>query len=179
MKSVAVLIMAGFALLVPAIALADAHVYSDPAMSFTAPADYTPVPIPTHDPATFDDPAIMAAFVKNPGKQNACQITLRMQNFGGDASGLDMVVENDLRNQAGSVFVKKTATKLSNGMPAIWQEITIGSGFQQVKIFQLVWADGVRGVQLAVMGRYGAIDEPEAKRVLGNVTAVAYPKYRY
>jgi hypothetical protein len=90
-----------------------------------------------------------------------------------------MTVENTMRNQAGDVFIKKTPMKLSNGMPAIWQEITLGSGFDQVKIFQVVWADGLRGVALSVTGRYGSIDEPEAKRALANVSAVAYPKYRY
>jgi hypothetical protein len=102
-----------------------------------------------------------------------------MENFQSDVNGYEMTVENTLRNQSGDVFIKKTPAKLSNGMPAMWQEITIGSGFEQVKVFQYVWADGVRGVQLAVTGRYGAIDEPEAKRVLSNVNAVAYPRYRY
>jgi hypothetical protein len=34
-------------------------------------------------------------------------------------------------------------------------------------------------VQLAITGRYGSIDEPAAKKALANVSAVAYPKYRY
>jgi len=179
MNRLAVLVLAAFALLLPAAVLAAAQQYNDPAMSFTPPADYVPLPVPSHDPANFDDPTVMAAYVRNPGKQNASQITLRMENFQGDVNGYEMTVENTMRNQSGDVFIKKTATQLANGMPAIWQEITIGSGFEQVKVFQYVWADGVRGVQLAVTGRNGAVDEPEAKRVLANVSAVAYPKYRY
>jgi hypothetical protein len=168
-----------FALLMPAAVLAEAGQYNDPAMSFTPPADYVALPLPSHDPATFDDPAVVAAFVKNGGKQNASQITLRMRNFDGDVNAFEMSVENDLRNQSGDVFIKKTMTKLANGMPAAWQEITVGSGFEQVKIFQYVWADGVRGVELSITGRFGAIDEPSARRALANVSAVAYPKYRY
>ena len=64
-------------------------------------------------------------------------------------------------------------------MPAYWQSITIGSGFNELKQYQYVWADGVRGVQLAVMGRFGSVSEDEAKKILSDVSAVAYPKYRY
>jgi hypothetical protein len=77
------------------------------------------------------------------------------------------------------VFIKKTATKLSNGMPAYWQEITIGNGFNEVKRYQYVWADGVRGVQLAVMGKYGDISNEQALKILSEVSAVAYPRNRY
>jgi hypothetical protein len=179
MNRIAIYVLAALALLVPAAVLADGNQYNDPAMSFTAPADFKPVPVPSHDPAQFDDPAVMAMFVKNPGQSGAVQIMLRMQSFDGDASGFETLVENDLRNQGNDVFIKKTATKLPNGMPAYWQEITMGSGFEQVKIFEYVWADGLRGVQLSATGRYGSIDEPAAKKALAEVSAVAYPKYRY
>jgi hypothetical protein len=179
MKRLAVLLFAAFALVVPAAVLAEGGQYNDPAMSFTPPADYVPLPVPTHDPANFEDPAVVAAFVKNGGKSNASQIILRMQSFEGNVEAFEMTVENDLRNQTSDVFIKKTNTKLSNGMPAAWEEITMGSGFEQIKVYQYVWSDGVRGVTLSITGRYGAVDEPAAKRALANVSAVAYPKYRY
>jgi hypothetical protein len=179
MNRIARWVFAAVILAMPGWALAAGNQYNDPAMSFTAPADYHAVPVPTHDPANFDDPAVMAIYIKNPGKQDFSQITLRMESFDGDATGFEMNVENDMRNQGGDVFIKKTATKLSNGMPAYWQEITMGSGFDQMKIFQYVWADGVRGVQLSLMTRSGAVDEPAAKAALSNVSAVAYPKNRY
>ncbi len=179
MNRIAVIALAVFGILAPAVALADAHQYNDPAMSFTAPSDYLPLAVPSHDPAVFDDPAIVAAYVKHPGQNDSTQITLRMQNFQGDYNGFETNAENDMRTQSSEVFVKKTATKLSNGMPAFWEEITMGSGFDQVKVFEYLWSDGVRGVELTISGRYGSIDEQSAKRALANVSAVAYPKYRY
>lgn len=179
MNRLAVLVFAAFALLVPAAVLADAGQYNDPAMSFTPPAGYLPLPVPSHDPASFDDPTVMAAYVKDAGKQSASQIMLRMQNFDGDVNAFEMNVENNMRTQTGDVFIKKTMTRLSNGMPAAWEEITIGSGFDQVKIYQYVWSDGVRGVQLAITAKYGSIDEGGAKRALANVSAVEYPRNRY
>ncbi|HZZ65440.1 MAG TPA: hypothetical protein VFE17_08080 [Candidatus Baltobacteraceae bacterium] len=163
----------------PVLALADANQYNDPAMSFTAPPGFHPVAVPSHDPANFDDPAVMAAFVSDPSKPDFSQIVLRMQSFSANAEGFEMTVENDLRNESSDVFIKKSATTLSNGMPAYWEEITMGSGFEQQKIFQYVWSDGVRGVTLAITSRNGSLDEPKAKRLLSNVSAVAYPKYRY
>ncbi len=179
MNRLAIYVLAAFALAVPAAVLADANQYNDPAMSFTAPSDYRAVPVPSHDPAVFQDPAIVAAYIKDPGKQSFSQIMLRMQNFEGNTEGIEMTTETDMRNQGSDVFIKKTATKLPNGMPAYWQEVTMGSGFDQMKVYQYVWADGVRGVQLSITSRYGAVDEPTAKRALANVSAVAYPKYRY
>jgi len=137
------------------------------------------VPIPSHDPANFDEPAVVAAFVKDPDKADYSQIVLRMQNSSANAEGFEMTVANDLRTQSGDVFIKKTPAKLANGMPAFWEEITLGSGFQQQRVFQYVWADGVRGVTLTIMSHNSSIDEPTAKRLLANVSAVAFPKYRY
>jgi hypothetical protein len=37
----------------------------------------------------------------------------------------------------------------------------------------------VRGVQLAVMGRYGDISNDDALKILKEVSAVAYPRNRY
>jgi hypothetical protein len=180
MNRIAVIALALFAVVAPAVVIADVVQYNDPAMSFTAPQGFYPVPVPTHDPAVFDNPAVVAAFVHNPGKSDATQIVIRMQNFEGDFNAFETSVENDMRTQSSSdVFIKKSATKLSNGMPAFWQEVTMGSGFEQMKIFGYAWSDGVRGVQLSITGRNGSVDESTAKRLLADVSAVAYPKYRY
>ncbi len=178
MKRIAAALLLMFALVLPAAAVADDHRYSDPAMSFTPPADYFQLAVPAHDPAVFDDPAVVASWVRHPGKADLTQITIRMQNFESDVNAFDTTVENDMRGQGSDVFIKKSNTSLPNGMPAIWQEITTGSGFDQVKIYQYIWSDGVRGVELMISGRYGALDEPAAKRALANVSATAYPRNR-
>jgi hypothetical protein len=163
----------------PAPAATPSNSFNDPAMSFTAPSDFTKVPMQQGDPTQFEKPTVVAAFVKNYGKAGLLTITITMENFEGSADGYDQVTENTMRNSADGVFIKKTATKLSNGMPAYWQEITIGNGFNEVKRYQYVWADGVRGVQLAVMGKYGDISNEQALKILSEVSAVAYPRNRY
>jgi hypothetical protein len=78
------------------------------------------------------------------------------------------------------VFVKKKeVTTLSNGMPAYWQEITMGSGFDTAKRFEYEWVDGVRGIVLSISGRYGELNEDDAKKALAMASGVAYPSGRY
>lgn len=153
--------------------------YNDPAMTFTVPDGFKPLPVPSHDPARFDDPAMMAVYAKNMGRSDAMSITLRMQNFDGDAEAFATTSDNDLRGQNEGVFINRSATKLSNGMPAYWEAITVGTGFDQIKTYQYLWADGVRGVILGLTSREGTIGEQQAKALLSNVSAVAYPRYRY
>lgn len=154
-------------------------VYSDPAMSFTAPSDFYRIPVAPHDPTDFDNPAVMAAWVKNPGKREQITITLTMEGEEGNLDGFEMVSENEMRDNGDSVFYKKKErTLLSNGMPAYWQELSIGSGFDEMKRFQYVWIDGVRGVQLAITSRFGVLDEPAAKKALADASGVLYPKNR-
>jgi hypothetical protein len=180
MNRIAFVAAALFAVLVPAIVLADpSSQYNDPAMSFTAPAGFTPLAVPSHDPVQFEQPTVMAAYVKNGGKQEAMMITLQMDNFDGTLDGWETNTENTMRTQSDGVFIKKTRSQLANGMPAYWQEVTIGSGFDTMKRFEYVWVDGVRGITLGITAREGAIGEPDAKRYLANVSAVAFPKYRY
>ena len=156
------------------------YVYADPAMSFTAPPDYYRIAIAPHDPARFDQATIMAAWVKNPGKREQVSITIAMENHEGSLDGFEMISENEIRDHVDSVFFKKhNQVQLSNGMPAYWQEMSIGSGFQETKRFQYVWVDGVRGVTLSITGLYGLLDEPMAKKALAEVAGVAYPKNRY
>jgi hypothetical protein len=151
--------------------------FTDPAMTFTAPNGYYKANIPPHDPTDFDQPTVVAAFAN---RGAARVITIQMESFTGSLSGFEMVTENELRNQIDGVFFKnKQLTTLSNGMPAYWQEITMGSGFQTAKRFEYVWIDGVRGIVLSITGRYGDITEDDAKKALADASGVAYPRNRY
>ncbi len=153
--------------------------YDDPGMSFTAPAEFYRVPLGQHDPAHFDQPTVIAAWVANPGKREQLTITITMENHDGSLDGYEMVSENEVRDKVDSVFFKKREqTKLTNGMPAYWQELSMGSGFDTLKRFDYVWIDGVRGVTLAIVGRYGQLDEPMAKKALAVAAGVLYPKNR-
>lgn len=153
--------------------------YSDPAMSFTAPEGFLRVPLAPRDPAKFDQQTLMAGWVRDPGKPEQLTITITMEEHDQALDGFEMITENELRNKVDSVFFKKPQlTQLSNGMPAYWQELTLGSGFDTLKRFDYVWIDGVRGVILAVTGKYGHLDEPTAKKLLANAYGVQYPKYR-
>lgn len=162
-----------------AAAAAPSMQYNDPAMSFTAPDGFKPLPVPSHDPAVFEDPAVMAAYVKDAGSRSAMSIVLRMQNYDGSPDGWATTSDNDLRSASNGAFINRTASKLANGMPVFWEEVTVGTGFDQIKTYQYIWADGVRGVTLALTCRDGVINGDQAKKLLSNVTAVAYPKYRY
>ena len=154
--------------------------FSDPAMNFTAPPGFLKAPFPPHSPTDFEQPTVVAGFYQNPGKPSMKTITIQMESFQGSLSGFEMVTENELRDQGDGVFFKKKQlTTLSNGMPAYWQDITVGSGFSEVKRYQYVWIDGVRGVVLAITGRYGEISEDDAKKALAAASAVAYPVDRY
>ncbi len=150
--------------------------YVDPGMSFTAPPEYVKAAIPPHDPVDFDQPTVVAAFMGNRGKPDMHVITIQMENFDGPLSGFEMVTENELRDQTDGVFVKKKElTTLSNGMPAYWQDITVGSGFDEQKRYEYVWIDGVRGIVLSITGRYGELTEDDAKKALSQASSVAYP----
>ncbi len=153
--------------------------YHDPAMSFTAPSEFYRVPMAQHDPAQFDQSTVVAAWVANPGKREQLTITITMENHDGTLDGFEMISENEARDNGDVFFKKHEVTQLSNGMPAYWEEMTMGSGFDTLKRFEYIWADGVRGVLLAVTGRYGVLDEPAAKKALANAAGVAYPKNRY
>ncbi|HET7813212.1 MAG TPA: hypothetical protein VFL13_02435 [Candidatus Baltobacteraceae bacterium] len=155
------------------------NTFSDPAMSFTAPANFRRMQIPPHDPAQFEQKSIVAAYIKNPGTQEAASITISMENFEGSANGYSTSADNDIRGAADGVFIKRQNTTLSNGMPAVFEEITIGSGFAQMTEYRYLWADGVRGVELGETARYGTLDEKKAKADLALASAVAYPKNRY
>ncbi len=185
MIRLAIMTLAVLALIAPAGTLAadapapDARTYTDPAMTFVAPAPFQKLAVPAHDPAKFDDKAVMAAFVKNGGTQNAVSIVIVMDAFQGDATAFALQSDNELRGNTDGAFIKRTNITLSNGMPAIWEAVTSGTGFDQMQTYRCLWADGVRGVTVIESALSLTIDERQAKADLASLSAVAYPKYRY
>lgn len=154
--------------------------YSDPAMSFMPPPGYYRVPMAPHSPTEFGQPSVVAAWIKNPGKTDQRTITITMDNFSGSLDGAEMISENNARDQTDGIFVNhKQVTKLANGMPAYFQEMTIGSGFNELKRWQYVWIDGIRIVTLTIVGRFGEIDEKQAREDLANASGVLYPQRPY
>lgn len=151
--------------------------YNDPAMAFIAPPGYERVPIPApKDYTNFDGPTVVAAFVKDRGKEDQRLIIIEMESFPGSLDGYEGTVQNQIRSSQETVFVdKKEATQLSNGMPAYFVAMNMGSGFQAVQRYQYEWIDGVRGVTVAIQSRIGGVTEQEAKAALRRLTAVAYP----
>lgn len=152
--------------------------FSDPAMEYTAPAGYRQLNFPPHDPADFEQPTVVAAFVKNPGSDSQRLITISMQNWDGfSLDGFEGTYENETRSQVDSFFVsKKEHVKLANGMPAYWLELSVGSGFSSQKWFQVEWVDGVRAVTISIKSKLGQVEESEARDALSRVTGVAYPQ---
>lgn len=162
----------------PAPLNANTTTYNDPAMSFTAAAGFKYIGGRPYDPQS-NNPSTVAAFVKDAGKAEAHFVQIQIEPFDGSLSGYETLSENELRGQVDNVFVsKKKQTTLSNGMPAMWEEISVGEGFQETKRWQYVWVDGQRGIILSDTGRYGGITEEQAKAELANVSAVAYPRNR-
>jgi len=156
----------------------DALTYTDPAMSYTAPADFTPVPVPSNPPDTFEQPTVMAMFVRHPKQPDVTAISLTMENTTEDLASYESDVESKARNTGtgDSVFVKKQLATLANGMPAYFLNITISADASEIQTFEYVWVDRLRGVTLAASGRYGVIDERSAKKMLSTATATAYPR---
>ena len=158
----------------------DPHTYNDPAMSYTAPSDYIPIPVPSQPPTGFNGTVVQAAYVRHPRQRDSTIITLRMEAYTDDLDSYEQAAESEARNVGSDqVFIRKTMTTLPNGMPAYYLSITIGADVGEQRVFEWVWVDGVRGVSLSVAGPFGTIDDGSAKKVLANVSAVAYPKNRY
>lgn len=155
--------------------------FNDPAMSYTAPAGYKPIPIPRPKSTTdFGQPTVVAAFVKNPGRRSQRIITITMQSFSDSLDSFLNQNDQTIRQHADSVFFKtKDRTQLSNGMPAYWEVVNMGTGFQEMFRYQYAWVDGVRGVTAALIAGYGQIASTQARKDLSDISAVAYPKNRY
>jgi hypothetical protein len=156
----------------------DPHTYSDPAMNYTAPADAYLI-LRKNSPSLDDlgnDLAIVAAWVLDPGKEDARMIQLAMESYDGPPNQWEAQFESQTHSsQDGTLIRNKKPITLLNGMPAYFVEIAFGEGFDAKKEFAVVWADGERGVVLSETSRLGDANEQEAERVLKQVTAVRYP----
>jgi hypothetical protein len=156
----------------------DPHTYSDAAMNFTAPADaYLVARASNATPdALSEDLQPIAAWVIDPGKENARTISLLMEAYDGAPDQWEAQFESQTHSsQDGTLIRNKTPMTLLNGMPAYFVEVAYGSGFDAKKEYAVVWADGQRGIVLAETSRLGDSSAEEAQRVLKQVSAVRYP----
>jgi hypothetical protein len=159
----------------------DPHVFSDAAMTFTAPPEA--VLVGRQDATAPDqlsqDLQTVAAWVLYPNKENARTIQLAMEDYTGPPSQWEGQFESQTHGSQDGILIRnKTPMTLLNGMPATFVEIAYGSGFDSRKEFAIVWADGQRGIVLSETTRLGDANAEEAQRILKQVTAVAYPLYQ-
>jgi hypothetical protein len=158
----------------------DPMTYTDPGMSFTAPAGAVPIArqeIPLSELG--QDLTVVAAWALDPGKEDARTIQLSMEAFDGPPEQWEGVFESQTHgSQDGTLIRNKTPMALLNGMPAYFVEVAYGSGFDARKEYAIVWADGQRGIVLSETSRMGDASDDEARRVLKQVTAVRYPLYQ-
>ncbi|MFZ0031453.1 MAG: hypothetical protein WBE79_06130 [Candidatus Cybelea sp.] len=158
----------------------DPRTYTDPAMTFTAPANAYLIARQVLPPSQLSqDLQPVAAWVLNPGKEDARTIQLSMEAFDGAPEQWESQFESQTHSsQDGTLIRNKTPMALLNGMPAYFVEVAYGSGFDAKKEYAIVWADGQRGIVLSEVTRLGDATADEAKEVLKQVTAVRYPLYQ-
>jgi hypothetical protein len=179
-------ILAALLTLLPSLALAqgapqgaqpqgDPSVYDDPAMHFQAPAGYKLLgKHPVSEEDLGEDPQTVAGW--SSGDKPPKVIVIQQESYDGDLSGFDGVFEQQLRSQFDDALIShKESISLQNGMPAMFMEMTAGSGFNERKGYVVLWADGARGVAITLMAQLGDVDEATAKRVLSDASAVRYP----
>lgn len=155
----------------------DPHTYSDPAMTFTAPAGAVLIARQVFAlDALSQDLQTVAAWVLRPGQEDARTIQLAMESYTGPPDQWEAQFESQTHSsQDGTLIRDKTPMTLLNGMPAYFVEVAYGSGFDAKKEYAVVWADGQRGIVLSEVTRMGDTTSDEAKEVLKQVTAVRYP----
>lgn len=158
----------------------DPHVYTDPGMTYTAPADAMLVAREQFSLSELsEDLETVAQWVVDPGKEDSHTIQIQMEAFDNAPDEWEGVFESQTHSSGDGVLIRnKTPMTLLNGMPAYFVEVASGSGFDAKKEFAVVWADGQRGIVLSVMSRLGDVGTDEAKAMLKQVTAVRYPLYQ-
>lgn len=155
----------------------DPLVYTDPGMTFTAPAGAVllgrqDVPLS----ALGQDLQTVAVWLLHAGQEDARTIQLQMEAYSGPPDQWEGQFESQTHgSQDGTLIRNKTPMTLLNGMPAYFVEVAYGSGFDARKEFAIVWADGERGVVLSETARIGDASADEAREVLKQATAVRYP----
>ncbi|HTV74794.1 MAG TPA: hypothetical protein VME66_13945 [Candidatus Acidoferrales bacterium] len=160
----------------PAPTPSDWMVYDDQAMHFHAPAGFVPVGQRQISLDNLkDDPTVVAGWIY-PDKNHPRRLLIQQEFFDGDVNGFQAEYEGQMRNVFDSpLFKDKQHTSLRNGMPAIFEVMTTGSGFSVQKFYLLMWADGQRGVVVVLQTQIDDIDAPTARQLMSDATAVRYP----
>jgi hypothetical protein len=156
---------------------ADPLEYDDPAMHYAAPQGAKLVGDMEHPTlATLSqDPTPVARWVIG-SQQDIKVISIVMELYSGSLDGFETTYADELRSDDSSTLVKtKEAVMLQNGMPAMFLDVTQGSGFDTHKIYAYLWIDSQRAVILSVEAMLGYLDADQAKRLLAGATAVRYP----
>ncbi len=153
--------------------------YNDDAMHFVAPPSYRPVgqrKLSLDDLG--EDPQVVAGWVSgDPSRPK--RMVIQMQAYQGPLDGFESTYEQTLRNAFGDALIRnKEHASLKNGMPAVYFEMTAGTGFEASKMYVYCWVDGVRGVVLSVTAQVGEMDTATAKKLLSDASAVRYPAGR-
>jgi len=153
--------------------------YNDAAMHFVAPPSFRPVgqrQISLDDLG--EDPQVVAGWVSGDVTRPK-RMLIQIQAYEGPLDGFESTYEQTLRNAFGDALIKnKEHTSLKNGMPAVYFEMTSGTGFDAAKMFVYCWVDGIRGVVLSVTAQVGEMDTKTAKQLLSDASAVRYPAGR-
>jgi hypothetical protein len=156
----------------------DPQVYDDPGMHFRAPDGFVLVgrrPIGVE--SLSGDPHVVAAWRNS--RMPPRVITIQQESYEGDVDGFESLFEQQLRNQYQDALIQhQEPMSLRNGMPAMFMELTAGSGFDERKGYIIIWADGTRGVAITLLAQIGDLDIGTAKRLLSDASAVRYPAGR-
>ena len=154
------------------------QIFDDPAMHFIAPPEYRLVRL-LRAPTLADlsnDPIVIAIWIRTEKNKPVRELTLSMESYTEAPQTFEQSFESQIRQKVDGLLVRdKQAIALKNGMPAYFLDTTFGSGFTTMKQYDVVWADGQRGVILALQGRLGEIDAKDAKAALLDVSATLYP----
>jgi hypothetical protein len=155
----------------------DQHIYSDLGMDFVAPPGaLLAARRAVRVAALGEDLEPVAIWALDAGKPNVRILKIEMESFTGPPSQWEGQFESQMHNSGDGVLIKKkTPMSLTNGMPASFVEITYGNGFDARKEFAVVFADGMRGIAITMVGRVGEINAEDAMAAMQNAKAVRYP----
>ena len=152
------------------------HVYSDEAMTFTAPTEWLWMgekKIPVTELS--DSPQVVAGWIIPEGSRTK-RLLIQQQSFEGPLDNFLSNYKETLRGAYDNIQIRgEEHMALKNGMPAVYMESTTGEGFSATKIYSVIWIDGVRGIALLVIAPVGEMTKSSALKALSNASAVRYP----
>jgi hypothetical protein len=157
----------------------DPMVYTDPAMTFQAPTGFAPVgQRQIAVDKLGEDPEIVAGWIGT-DKNHPRRLFIQQEYFEGSVEDFDSVYEEQVRgNSDNALFKDKQNVSLKNGMPAMFMDMTSGEGFDEQKVYILMWADSQRGVAVVLQTQLGDLDATTARSLMSDVSAVKYPSQR-